>query len=79
MELVLFRAFEEAGLPAPTMWMEIPMGGDPFFAGWVCDLLCSVRPQMQQHNLSCEALGSLETLMKLQSGAVKLELEIHYG
>ena len=62
MELVLFRAFGEAGLPAPNMWMEIPMGGDPFFAGWVYDLLCSVRPQMQQHNLSCEALGNFETL-----------------
>src|SRR5712692_549772 len=45
MELMLFRAFGEAGLPAPNMWMEIPMGGDPFFAGWVYDLLCSVRPQ----------------------------------
>jgi SAM-dependent methyltransferase len=62
MELVLFRAFAEAGLPAPSMWMEIPMGGDSFFAGWVYDLLCSVRPQMQQHNLSCEALGNFETL-----------------
>ena len=62
MELVLFRAFEEAGLPAPNMWMEIPMGGDSFFAGWDYDLLCSVRPQMQQHNLSCEALGNFETL-----------------
>ena len=38
MELVLFRAFEKAGLPAPHMWMEIPMGGDSFFAGWVYDL-----------------------------------------
>ena len=56
------RAFAEAGLPAPSMWMEIPMGGDSFFAGWVYDLLCSVRPQMQQHNLSCEALGNFETL-----------------
>jgi hypothetical protein len=62
MELVLFRAFEEAGLPAPNMWMEIPMGSDSFFARWVFDLLCSVRPQMQQHNLSCEVLGNFETL-----------------
>ncbi len=62
MELVLFRAFAEAGLPAPNMWMEIPMGGDSFFAGWVYDLLCSVRPQMQRHNLSREALGNFETL-----------------
>ena len=44
MELVLFRAFEEAGLAAPN------------------NLLCSVRPQIQQHNLSCEALGNFETL-----------------
>jgi len=62
MELVLFRTFEAAGLPAPNMWMEIPMGGDAFFARWVCDLLCSVRPQMLQHNLTCEALGNFETL-----------------
>ncbi len=38
------------------------LGGDSFFAGWIYDLLCSVRPQMQQHNLSCEALGNFETL-----------------
>lgn len=62
MELVLFRAFEEAGLLAPNMWMEMPMGSDPFFAGWVNELLCSVRPQMQQHNLSCETLGDFDTL-----------------
>jgi len=62
MELLLFRAFEGAGLPAPNMWMEMPMGNDPFFAGWFYDLVCSLRPQMQQHNLSCEALGNLETL-----------------
>jgi 2-polyprenyl-3-methyl-5-hydroxy-6-metoxy-1,4-benzoquinol methylase len=62
MELVLFRAFEEAGLLAPNMWMEMPMGSDSFFTGWVYDLLCSVRPQMQQHNLSCETLGDFDTL-----------------
>ena len=62
MELVLYRAFEEAGLLAPNMRMEMPMGSDSFFAGWFYDLLRSVRPQMQQHNLSCETLGNLETL-----------------
>jgi ubiquinone/menaquinone biosynthesis C-methylase UbiE len=62
MELVLYRAFESAGLPAPNIWMEMPMGNDPFFAGWFYDLLRSLLPQIQQVHLSCAALGNLETL-----------------
>jgi hypothetical protein len=39
------------------------------------DLLCSVRPQMQQHNLSCEALGNFETLReRLDAELVALKL-----
>jgi ubiquinone/menaquinone biosynthesis C-methylase UbiE len=64
MEIVLYRAFEEAGLPTPRMFMEMPMGSDSYFPRWVYDLLCSVRPQIQQHNLSCEALGNFDTLLQ---------------
>jgi ubiquinone/menaquinone biosynthesis C-methylase UbiE len=64
MEIVLYRAFEEAGLPTPCMFMEMPMGSDSYFPRWVYDLLCSVRPQIQQHNLSCEALGNFDTLLQ---------------
>jgi ubiquinone/menaquinone biosynthesis C-methylase UbiE len=62
MELVLYTAFEEARLPVRNMWMEMPMGSDPFFAGWFDDLLRSLLPQVQRHHLSCEALGNLDTL-----------------
>lgn len=63
MELILYRAFLEAGLPAPSMRMELPIGDDPDFTLWVYELLCSVRPQMMQHDLSCESLGDLDTLL----------------
>ena len=62
MELVLFRSFAEAGLPSPTMWMEMPMGNDSYFAAWVSDLLHSIRPQAEQHELDYAALGDFETL-----------------
>lgn len=72
MGLALYRIFQDAGLPAPTMCMEIPLGNDPDFTGWVCDTLCSLRPRIQQLNLSCERLGDLDTLTeRLQSEIAK--------
>jgi len=64
MELVLYRTFQEAGLPAPRMRIEVPVGDDPEFARWVYDLLYSLRPRMQQHDLPYEALGDLDTLLQ---------------
>jgi ubiquinone/menaquinone biosynthesis C-methylase UbiE len=60
----LFRMFQEAGLPAPAMHMETPLGSDANFTGLICDLLCSVRPLAQQHNVSLDTLGNLDTLSK---------------
>lgn len=62
MGIVLYRVFQEAGLPAPAMHMETPLGTDANFMSLICDLLSSVRPLMQQHNISLEALGNLDTL-----------------
>jgi len=64
MELVLYRTFQEAGLPAPRMRIEVPVGDDPEFARWVYDLLYSLRPRMQEHDLPYEALGDLDTLLQ---------------
>lgn len=58
----LYRIFQEAGLPAPTMDMEMPIGHEPDFIRWIYDVLCSLRPQIQQLNLSLETLGDLDTL-----------------
>jgi SAM-dependent methyltransferase len=66
--LELHRIFQEAGLPAPNMRMEVLLGSDPDFTRWIYDLLCSLRPQVQQQNLSLEALGEFDTLpARLQS------------
>jgi ubiquinone/menaquinone biosynthesis C-methylase UbiE len=70
MELTLYRTFQEAGLPPPHMRVEVPIGHDQDFARWIYDILCSVRPQMQQQGLSCDAVGDFETLLqRLQAEA----------
>jgi|ERR1051326_1074292 ubiquinone/menaquinone biosynthesis C-methylase UbiE len=62
--LSLYRMFQEAGLPAPTMRMEIPLGDDSDFVRWVYDVICSLRPQSQQLNQSLEKLGDFDTLLE---------------
>jgi ubiquinone/menaquinone biosynthesis C-methylase UbiE len=66
--LALHRIFREAGLPAPTMRMEMLLGSDPDFTRWIYDVLCSLRPQIEQQNLSLEPLGDFDTLpLRLQA------------
>jgi SAM-dependent methyltransferase len=62
MELVLYRTFQEAGLPAPRMRIEVPVGDGPEIARWVYDLFCSLRPRMQEDDLSSGVLGDLASL-----------------
>jgi ubiquinone/menaquinone biosynthesis C-methylase UbiE len=70
MELTLYRAFQEARLPAPHMRVEVPIGDVPDSARWLYDLLCSVRPQMRQQRLSFDDVGDFETLLqRLQAEA----------
>ena len=62
MELALYRAFQEAGLPAPSMRIEVPVGDSPEIAHWVYELFCSLRPRMHEHDLTAAALGDLASL-----------------
>src|SRR5206468_1200628 len=64
MGLTLYRIFQEAGLPAPAMQMELPLGDDPDFIRWMYDVMCSLRPQIQRLNLSLEKLGDFDTLLE---------------
>jgi ubiquinone/menaquinone biosynthesis C-methylase UbiE len=64
MGLALYRIFQEAGLPEPAMQMELPLGDDPDFIRWMYDVMCSLRPQIQQLNLSLEKLGDFDTLLE---------------
>jgi SAM-dependent methyltransferase len=68
MELVLYRTFQLAGLPAPNMRIEIPVGVDPDFARWVHDLFCSLRPRMDQYRLAYDEVGNLDTLQQRLEG-----------
>jgi ubiquinone/menaquinone biosynthesis C-methylase UbiE len=58
----LYQVFQEVGLPAPAMHTETPLGSDANFTSLICDLFGSIRPLIQQHNVSPEALGNLDTL-----------------
>jgi len=62
MEIVLYRAFQEAALPAPSLRIEVPVGESPDIARWVYDLFCSLRPRMPEHDLAAAALGDLASL-----------------
>ena len=44
------------------MRMETLLGNDANLTSLICDLLRSMRPLIQQHNVSLEALGNLDTL-----------------
>ena len=57
--LSLYGIFQEAGLPLPSMRMEMPLGDDP---EWIYGVLCSLRPKMEQLNLPLQTLGGFDTL-----------------
>jgi ubiquinone/menaquinone biosynthesis C-methylase UbiE len=60
----LYQTFVEAGLPEPTVRMELPMGKEPYLAQWYYDTLCSLLPQAKQLNMPVESLGHLDTLVQ---------------
>src|ERR1700676_5182194 len=58
----LCRIFQEIGMPPPAMLMEIPLGSDAGFTRVVCEVLASLRPLAQQHDVSLDAVGDFGTL-----------------
>jgi ubiquinone/menaquinone biosynthesis C-methylase UbiE len=58
----LYRILQEIGLPAPTMHMETPLGSDVDLTRLTCEVLGSLRPLAQQHNVSLETVGDFNTL-----------------
>jgi len=58
----LYRIFQEIGMPAPAMHMEIPLGSDADFSRVVCEVLDNLRPLAQQHEVSLDVLGDFATL-----------------
>jgi ubiquinone/menaquinone biosynthesis C-methylase UbiE len=62
MGLALYSIFQEIGLPAPKMHLEIPLGSDAGFVRIISDLVYSLRPLAHQHGVSSEELGDFNTL-----------------
>jgi len=58
----LHRVFREAGLPAPTMRMEMPLGNNEECARWIADTLRSVMPVIERLDFYPESLGDFDTL-----------------
>jgi len=62
MEFVLYRALQAAGLPAPRMRIEVPVGDEPDVARWVYDLFCTLLPHMRDEDFPNDTFGDLDTL-----------------
>src|SRR5215471_2246178 len=60
----LYHTLVQAGLPAPTVRLELPMGKEPYLAQWYHDTLCSLLPQAEQLQMPIESLGTLDTLVQ---------------
>jgi ubiquinone/menaquinone biosynthesis C-methylase UbiE len=60
----LHAAFQEAGLPAPEMRLEMELGHEPDFTRWLVDTIRSVLPSVQRLDLPYAHLGDLDTLQE---------------
>ena len=70
----LFHMFQEAGLPAPAMLLEMPLGSDVDFTRLVYDLVHSLRPHIQPRDL--ETLGDFDTLRQRLEGEVAISQSV---
>jgi SAM-dependent methyltransferase len=64
MELVLFQGLQTAGLPPPTMRLEVPIGEEPNIVCYAFDLFSTLLPRMRQYGLDLSPLGDLDSLNK---------------
>ena len=63
MGLALYSIFQEIGLPAPKMHLEIPLGSDSDFLRIISDLLCSLQPLAEAaQSFSGRGWATLDTL-----------------
>ncbi len=62
MGVALHQTFQDAGLPAPTMRMDVLLDSTPDFTLWIYEVLRSLRPHIEQHCDALQALGDFETL-----------------
>jgi len=62
MGLDLHRVFQQIGLPAPTMHIDMLVGADTGLIRIFSDLLSSVRPLAKQHGVPLDGLGDSDAV-----------------
>ena len=55
----LHRTFLDAGLPAPSLQLEVPLGSDPDFTRRMSDLFETLRPRIPAGDPALAKLGNL--------------------
>ena len=58
----LHRIFQDSGLPAPLMHLDMQLGHDKAIAELQTDLLRAVQPDAERHGVSLAELGDLDSL-----------------
>ena len=64
MGLDLHCDFQEIGLPAPKMHLDMFLGSDTTFTGIMCDVLRSLCPLAQKHGVPLAEVGNFDTLLE---------------
>jgi ubiquinone/menaquinone biosynthesis C-methylase UbiE len=69
-ELSLYRDFQAAGLPPPTLRNELLLGDSPEIRSYLVDLLSAMWPRVGEHETARQKLGDFSTL------AARLDAEL---
>ena len=69
-ELSLYRDFQAAGLPRPTLRNELLLGDTPEIRSYLVDLLSAMWPRVVEHAAARKKLGDFSTL------AARLDAEL---
>jgi SAM-dependent methyltransferase len=78
--LVLHRIFRQAGLPMPTVRVEVPIGNDARFTRRIVDVLCTLRSRAVELGLRPERLGDFDTLgARLDAEIAETDSVVPYG
>jgi len=78
--LSLHRVFQEAGLPAPHVHLEIPFAPDDSVIRLEVDLVRTLRGVAEAHGVSLAALGDLDTLVeRIQADALRTRAPIGFA
>lgn len=64
MEITLYQGFQEAGMPKPHMSLEAPLGHDSAVRRWLFDLMCTIRPRLEEHAAMHDEIGDFATLQQ---------------